>query len=157
VDTSLVQRSGAYLSAAAVVLSLIFVGLEVRNNTVAARGATMQAISDASTTFFLTISLDKDFAELVVRIFDGETKADFSPIENQQLVQNIGAFMRGLENTYLQHREGLVPDAVFESYGWNDGITSTPYFRDYWEQNASGMIGAEFMRFFESRKQIGPD
>jgi len=101
VDTSLVQRSGAYLSAAAVVLSLIFVGLEVRNNTVAARGATMQAISDASTTFFLTISLDKDFAELVVRIFDGETKADFSPIENQQLVQNIGAFMRGLENTYL--------------------------------------------------------
>ena len=40
-------RATQVMSALAVTLSLVFVGLEVRQNTSAMRGATMQAISDA--------------------------------------------------------------------------------------------------------------
>ncbi len=150
------RRFGNYLSAAAVTLSLVFVGLEIRNNTIAARGATMQAISDVSSTMMVQISLDEDFAAILVRVFNGAVASDFSPVENQQLNMNLVGYVRNLENTFLQHREGLVPDAVFESYGWNDNVAQTKYFAEFWEHNADAIVSSEFKIFFESRMQIGP-
>ncbi len=77
-------------------------------------------------------------------------------MENQQLNMNFVGFVRNLENTYLQHREGLVPDAVFESYGWNDSLPRTKYFAEFWADNADEVVGPDFKQFFESRVQIGP-
>ncbi len=151
-----IRRLGNYLTAAAVTLSLVFVGLEIRNNTIAARGATMQAISDTSSSMMTQVSLDADFAAILVRVFDGEIRSDFSPVENQQLNMNFVGFVRNLENTYLRHREGLVPDAVFESYGWNDNLPRTKYFAEFWADNAGEVVGPDFKQFFESRVQIGP-
>ena len=151
-----IRRLGIYFSAAAVTLSLVFVGLEVRNNTIAARGATMQAISDTSTSAMLQMSLDADFAEIAIRVFDGDIRSDFSPVENQQLNMNFVGYVRNLENTFLQHREGLVPDAVFESYGWNDNLPQTKYFAEFWANNADAVVSPDFKQFFESRMQIGP-
>ena len=144
------------VSAAAVVLSLVFVGLEVRQNTTAVRGATMQAISDATSSYNLEMSLDEEFAGLAARVTDGATQEDFTSAENQQLILSLFAFVGMLENTYLQHREGLVPDAVFESYGWNDGVIRTPYFARFWETVAANVVSPEFRKFFESRVHIGP-
>ena len=69
---------------------------------------------------------------------------------------NFVGFVRNLENTYLQHREGLVPDAVFESYGWNDNLPRTKYFADFWANNADAVVSPDFKQYFESRVQIGP-
>jgi hypothetical protein len=149
-------RIAPLLSALAVTTSLVFVGVEVRNNTIAARGATMQAISDASSTFMADMALEADFGILLARMFEGATSSEFTPGENQQLLMNLIAFVRMLENTYLQHREGLVPDAVFESYGWNDLVTHTPYFAEFWAASADGSVSPDFQQFFESRVQIGP-
>ena len=149
-------RIGPLLSAIAVTTSLVFVGVEVRNNTIAARGATMQAISDASSTFMANMALEADFGILAVRMFEGATSSEFTRGENQQLTMNLTAFVRMLENTYLQHREGRVPDAVFESYGWNDLVTRTAYFAEFWATSADGSVSPDFQQFFESRVQIGP-
>jgi hypothetical protein len=148
------QKLGTYLSAAAVALSLVFVGLEVRNNTIAARSAAMQAISDANSSVLTLISLDERMAGLLVRVFAGETTDSFSPIERQQLNMNIHAYLLGLENTYLQHREGLLPDAIFESYGWNDNLSGTPYFAEFWRESKGTIVSSEFEKFLESRMQI---
>ncbi len=149
-------RIGPLLSAIAVTTSLVFVGVQVRNNTIAARGATMQAISDASSTFMANMALEADFGILAVRMFEGATSSEFTRGENQQLTMNLTAFVRMLENTYLQHREGLVPEAVFESYGWNDLVTRTEYFAEFWAARAEGSVSSDFRQFFESRVQIGP-
>ena len=149
-------RIAPLLSALAVTTSLVFVGVEVRNNTIAARGATRQAISDASSTFMADMALEADFAILAARMFEGGTSSEFTRGENQQLTMNLTAFVRMLENTYLQHREGLVPDAVFESYGWNDLVTRTAYFAEFWAASAEGSVSPDFQQFFESRVQIGP-
>ena len=116
----------------------------------------MQAISDASSAFMASMALDEQFAAIVVQVNRGATYADLTPVEAQQMAMDMFAFLRMLENTYLQHREGLVPDAVFESYGWNDGIIRTPYFAEFWETGAHRVVSPEFREFFESRVQIGP-
>ena len=102
------------------------------------------------------MALDHDFSALVSRIFQGATASDFTPTENQQLTVNLVGFVRLLENTYLQEREGLVSDAVYESYGWNDAVLRLPYFAEFWALNADGVVSPEFRRFFESRVKIGP-
>jgi hypothetical protein len=140
----------------ALLLSLAFVGMEIRQNTAAVRGATMQAISDASSSYMLDSSLDERISAINVRVIQGAKYADLTPVENMQLNQYLTAFVRMLENTYLQHREDLVPDAVFESYGWNDGVTRTAYFAEYWENNAEGSVSPDFQEFFESRVQMRP-
>jgi len=149
-------RMQQLVSAAAVVLSLIFVGVEVRQNTRATRGGTMQAISDASSEYMTAMALDPAFVTLIARVNEGATDADFEPEERLQLSMSMFAFLRMLENTYLQHREGVVGDAVFESYGWHDGIIRTAYFAGFWERAAPRVVSPEFRRFFEARVQIGP-
>ncbi len=150
------RRLSTLLSAAAVAASLVFVGLEVQQNTSAVRGATMQAMSDASASFMAEMSLNAEFAALVGRVLEGATPEDLTPAENSQLQMNFMALLRMLENTYLQNRLGLVPDAVFESYGWNDGIIGTAYFAAWWDGGVDHVVSDDFQRFFEARVRIGP-
>jgi hypothetical protein len=54
------------LSALAVTLSLMFVGLEIRQSTSAMRSATMKAISDTSSDLLAQLSTDDGLASLLV-------------------------------------------------------------------------------------------
>jgi len=149
-------RLTSLLSAAAVVLGLVFVGYELRQNTAMMRGETMQSISDTYVGYVTSIGLDPELAELFRRFHNGDTTEDFTPTENTRIIVFFNAFVQMLENSYLQHREGLVPDAIFESYGWRWGMIQTPRFEEYWTQSSQLVVGSEFAEFFENRVQIGP-
>ena len=47
-----------------VISSLIFVGVEISQNTKAVRGATHQSVSDQVSEYYLTIASDKRLADL---------------------------------------------------------------------------------------------
>jgi hypothetical protein len=102
------------ISASAVVLGLVFVGFERRQNTAMMRGATMQAISDKYVDY-VTALIDPTPADLMRRVHNGETTENFTPVENTQITIMFNAFVQMLENSFLQHR---VSEAVFDSYGW---------------------------------------
>lgn len=144
------------VSALAVVLGLVFVGYELRQNTRMMRGSTMQAISDKYVDY-VTGMVDPARADLLRRIHLNETTEDFSSVENTQITIMFNAFVQMLENSYLQHREGMVSDAVFESYGWTWGMLQTARFEEYWRNRSSPHVASpEFVEFFEAQVQIGP-
>lgn len=164
---SRVARSAPILSAAAVVPGLVFVGFELRQNTAMMRGGTLQAVSGSLVEWQTAIALDPGAADLLFRIHRGETREQFTGTENVQVFMIFAAFVQILENTYLQHREGLVPEAVFESYGWGYGTTQTRRFQEFWEIDVGrvvrddgiarpDIVGRDFAVFFEGRVQIGP-
>jgi hypothetical protein len=145
------------LSASAVVVGLVFVGYELRQNTAMMRGATMQAISDKYVDYVIALA-DSIPADLMRRVHSGETTDDFTPVENTQISIMFNAFVQMLENSFLQHREGLVSEAVFDSYGWTWGMIQTARFEEYWRNRSSPHVASpEFVGFFEARVQIGPD
>ena len=145
------------LSTSAVVLSLVFVGYELRQNTAMMRGSTMQAISDKYVDY-VTALVDPIPADLMRRLHSGETSEDFTPVENTQITIMFNAFVQMLENSFLQHREGLVSEAVFDSYGWTWGMIQTARFEEYWRNRSSPHVASpEFVEFFEARVPIGPD
>jgi len=143
------------LSALAVVLGLAFVGYELRQNTAMMRGSTMQAISDKYVDY-VTPLVDSVPADLMRRVHSGETTENFTPLENTQVNILFNAFVQMLENSFLQHREGLVSEAVFDSYGWTWGMIQTPRFEEYWRNRSSPHVTSpDFVEFFEARVQIG--
>jgi hypothetical protein len=144
------------LSASAVVLGLAFVGYELRQNTAMMRGSTMQGISDKYVDY-VTALVDSVPADLMRRLHGGETTENFSPLENTQINILFNAFVQMLENSFLQHREGLVSEAVFDSYGWTWGMIQTARFEEYWRNRTSPHVASpDFVAFFEARVQIGP-
>ena len=151
------KKMGEMLAALGVIASMIFVGLEIRQNTVAVQGATLQAISDSYTGFIHTNSLDSTQREIELMVFAGALRDDLTPDQHMQMLTNLIAWIGLLENTFVQHRLGLVDEAVFDAYGWNRNIHRTPYFQEWWNTYARAWVSSDFREFFEARVQIGAD
>ena len=145
-------RLGETIAALGVIGSLIFVGLEVRQNTSATEGATLQAISDTHTTLLLESVWDEGFVELFGRVLTGAaTEPALMPAESMRMSRYYIAFLSHLANTYLQNRAGIVSDDVFESYGWRNRIWVSPHFLSQSEGILSVAVSPEFAYFFKAR------
>ena len=143
---------GETIAALGVIGSLIFVGLEVRQNTAATEGATLQAISDMHTRLLLEGGSDPTFMELIDRVLiQGHVRADFRTEETLRLNRYYIAFLSHLENTYLQYRAGVVSEGVFESYGWRNLLWVAPYFQEVSDNMLRVAVSPEFVQFFRDR------
>lgn len=151
-------KIGETIAAAGIIGSLIFVGLEVRQNTAATEGATLQAISDMHTALLLEGGEDEEFMELFNRVLlQGNVVSDFEPVEVLRLNRYYIAFLSHLENTYRQHRAGVVSEEVFESYGWRNLLWITPHFREVSDAILRVAASPEFAEFFlERTADLGP-
>lgn len=149
---------GETIAAAGVIGSLIFVGLEIRQNTSATEGATLQAISDMHTTLLLEGNDDEEFMRLFNRVLmEGHRFAEFEPTETLRLQRYYIAFLSHLENTYHQYRAGVVSEEVFESFGWRNLVWITPHFLDVRDALLRVAVSPEFAGFFiERTAELGP-
>ena len=153
-------RSGARIrvaieiaAALGVIVSLLFVGLELRQNTAAVRGATFQALSDASADDLSAVAQDPELAALLEQVYFADAAADtFESSENVRLWFYYAAFIRRLENSYLQYTSGIVDERVFQSYGWKDALLERRHFWDFWDDmGGNASVDPGFRTFFEDR------
>jgi hypothetical protein len=141
---------GEMIAALGVIGSLLFVGWEIRQNTAATEGATLQAISDTHTAMLL--EGDERFVELLYRVLvTGNTRRDLTPEETLRLQRYYIAFLSHLENTYMQVEAGILDPTVLESYGWRNLLWQTRHFREGREGMLNAGVSAEFADFFRSR------
>jgi hypothetical protein len=103
------------VSALAVVVSLVYVGQEIRSNTEASRAATRQAI--AETDFeYVGATLDP------LTLLEAEAKlaagAELTNTEHFVLVERQHLNFRIFENAYYQYRVGMLGAETWERYRW---------------------------------------
>ena len=101
------------VSALAVVLSLVYVGSEIRSNTEATRGATRQAILQADLEY-LTSALDPQ--TLLAAEAKLENGVELNMEERFVLVERQHVNFRLFENAYYQYRAGLLIDERWDTY-----------------------------------------
>jgi hypothetical protein len=137
-------------SVAAVVGSLGFVGYEIRENSVAVRGATYQAISEANVASAQWIASDERIGGLIVRLFDGEGPDDFSAEENIALSGLYYASIRRTQNVYLQWSEGLISEQAYQHLRAprKSSIFLAPYFEAVWPEYQAN-LPPDFIEYFE--------
>ena len=86
-----------------IIASLVFVGAEIRQNTIAIRGATQQEISLQLSEMLTLVVENERLAYLMDEAFNGITKAELSKVDFStfRAFANIG--FRRIEKIYLQH------------------------------------------------------
>ena len=129
-----------------VIASLIFVGMEISQNTTAVRGATNQAISDQASELYLTIATDRNLAGLVKKLYDDVLREDFDSIDDMQLFMTVLTGLRRVENIYLQIEDNILNDRAFDRIGLR--FYRSKYGRQIWEENKQ-FFDRKFVPFFE--------
>jgi hypothetical protein len=129
-----------------VIASLIFVGMEISQNTTAVRGATNQAISDQASELYLTIATDRNLAGLVKKLYDDVLREDFDSIDDMQLFMTVLTGLRRVENIYLQIEDNILDDRAFDRIGLR--FYRSKYGRQIWEENKQ-FFDRKFVPFFE--------
>jgi len=129
-----------------VIGSLVFVGIEIKQNTAAVRGATQQAVSSQVSEMYRIVSENERMASLFSRALEGDTKSDLSNSDYISFWNFQMMGLRRIENIYLQYKNGLLTEDAFSRIGL--GIYRTKLVREIWEERKDD-FEKDFVIFFE--------
>ncbi len=125
-----------------VIAGIVFLGLEIQQNTAVTRSAAAQEISNASVEFFMRVAENSDLAR-VVKVAN-ENPSELSEVEIVQYEYVTGAIFMLMEGAYKQFRLGYLPEAGWEPYEkLIKGLLSNPVSRNWWV-NGSTVFSPEF-------------
>ena len=139
------------LGLVAIIGSLIFVGIEIRQNSLAVRGATHQSISEQVTKLYMHIATNERLSKLVSQILPNDTSNDnlrdkLNAADQLSLDFTVLTGLRRIENIYLQESDGILSDKAFERIGLE--FYQTTFSRETWKKYKTGFDKA-FIDFFE--------
>jgi hypothetical protein len=135
----------------AIVASLVFLALETRQNTNALYAESRQSVLTAAQTELFVLVENPDIVLTVL-------KDDPLTEEDQVKVGAwLAAAMRAREYSWLQHRDGIIDEAQWETEVaiilW---ILDTARTRDWWEKRGRFGSSAGFAEFVDSAIQNQP-
>ncbi|MEM7416972.1 MAG: hypothetical protein AAF389_15800 [Gemmatimonadota bacterium] len=132
-----------------VVLGLVFVGIEIRANTAAIQGETLQGISDQSTNLQMQFATDPDLVRLMPRVIsEGIVPSDLDDEDQYRVLVAYLSIVRVAENRYQQAALGTVPGEGIDQFGGSSVLYTTPYIRALWPL-LRGNFAPDFLEYFE--------
>lgn len=137
---------GSVLGGLGVIGSLIFVALQIHQNTEAVRSETIQAISEQS---FTAVAQLVENPDLRAAYEAASTGAKLTPEQRFHLRMFYLGIMRIQENRYLQARLGVLDLKSLLFVGGKGGAYSLPFFAEYWAEDHD-QYPAEFQDFVGS-------
>ena len=105
------------ISGVAIVVTLIVLVIEVRDNTDAMRAATRESLAERVERITMQVATDADFSEILARgtaFASTEPLGELTLAETVQLRAFISALLRNSEEAYFQMMEGRLDEPYFE-------------------------------------------
>jgi hypothetical protein len=139
---------GQVIGAIAVVISLIYVALSIRQNTKAIRAATAQSVHEHFSNWYHLIAADAELAQVAANGL-----RDYASLSEQERVRFVATFMSFLsysQNAFLKWREGLLKPALW--LGWEQvmmNLFGAPGGKALWKERGY-LFGDEFRRYIEN-------
>ena len=121
------------VGAIAVILSLIYVGIQVNENASAVRSASANDANTAMQNWYLEVGSSQQTSELFYRALMSD-EALRNDEEFQFLMMMHGVFL-GFQNSYLLAQEGTIDTDLRESLSMSiGGVRSLPGMQRFWRQ-----------------------
>jgi hypothetical protein len=147
------------IGAVAVVISLVYVGVQVNDSASAVRAASANDANTALQDWYLQVGSDQQTSELFYRALLSE-----EPLSNEEEFQFLMMFhaaFLAFQNSYLLAEEGTIDVPLREAITAAIlGVKDTPGTRRYWRQRR-GYLHADFVRYvdelFEREADTGMD
>ncbi len=139
------KEAAEVLGVLGVIASLIFVALEIQQNTNAVRSATINAIADLSYQTGVNATNNPELRAALRACRNGQMLTE----DQRELVLiNYTGLMRLQQNRFLQLQLGVLDeDTIFQMGGRGPGYRNS-CFRDFWTENAKA-FPLEFQQFIE--------
>jgi hypothetical protein len=142
-------------AALGVIASLVFVGLQVRDNAKAVRSAAAQAVQDDYSHFFMTLGCSPSALATHLK---GMTDLDaLSDVEKAQFVSISMVYLSDAQNAFHQWKEGHLADELWSC--WEAllmNLVNTPGGAAFWRER-SYIFGAQFQREVKNIMSREPD
>ena len=136
-------------AALGVLLGLLFVGIEIGNNTSVARAEARREAAAQNIEFIMQIALDDDLNRLHTETWTVEFVDSLTPEDRYRLFISAIALTLRLENIYLQYQEGLLDESSFGAYGMFQPHLREPWFQAFWRNDYRSLLDPDFVRYFE--------
>jgi hypothetical protein len=136
---------GEIAGALAVIVTLVYLSAQVRQNTKASRLAAVQAASENSSHFSELIAADPELSELVWR---GMREPDsLDPAETRRFIAAWNVFMRREAVSFYLYKEGVMPEKLWAArVDGLRGVLNQPGFRLFLEVGGPS-LPADFREF----------
>jgi len=139
---------GQVIGAIAVVISLIYVALQIRQNTYAVRSATAQTVYEHFAKWYHLVAADAELSRIIAKGL-----RNYGSLAEHDRVRIVAAFMAFLsysQNAFLKWREGLLAQPLCR--GWElviMNLVCAPGGKVFWKERAY-MFGDEFRQYIET-------
>ena len=147
------KTMGQMLAAASVVLSLLFVGYEIRQNTSVARTAAAQAFTQQIIDLNAILVAD-GYPALNTRMAEGALRSDFNPDEQMIIDVTHMSLLRIWESYFRAVEAGIVDEEILNPLG---GAGPSPfghaYFVESWPFYRGGFT-EDFASYFEGERGL---
>jgi len=145
---------GEFISSIAVVVTLIYLSFQLRQNTQAIRAASTQALDQSVTANIALWATSRENAVLISR--GRESPESLSDEEAIHFHALITAFFLTMDSSFWSHRNRLLPDELWEREQQviRDWV-NTPGGRIAWQRKRS-QVSRPFREYVESELLDGP-
>ncbi len=142
-----IQKLTELAAAAAVVISLAFVGYEVRQNTVAVKSAAAQAVNENFAAWYSAVQSDRQL--LGISMAGMKDFAGLSGVDKAQFIAMHMALLLNAQNAFYQWQDGWLSSELWRAWDLLVGVFfSTPGGRQFWDER-SYIFGESFQAHIE--------
>ncbi len=129
---------GEILGAIAVLVTLVYLAAQIRQNSRFVKAATYHSTSRARNEFNFAVATTPELSALLARARDDNTSFDAE--ERQRFNSLMWGLFNLFEDSLVQHENGLLTPESWESTRWAMAdMLSSPAIRDWVQRNRSGL------------------
>jgi hypothetical protein len=135
------------ISAIALIISLIYVGIQVSDGTRAVRSASVNEASLAVQNWYLELGSNSQMSELIYRAL--MSKKPLEDHEEYQFLLGFHSLYLGFQNNYLMSKEGTLDASTRDAFlNVMLAVRDTPGFKRFWRQRKT-FLHPEFVSYVD--------
>ena len=134
---------------AVVIVTLVFVGLEVRQNTKAVESSAAQAVHENFASWYSSVQSDPTLFDISIRAM--QDYSSVSEVEKGQFIAMFMAFSAHTQNAFYKWKEGSLSPELWR--GWEQvslNFYGTPGGKAFWAERGY-MFGEEYRNYVETK------
>lgn len=136
---------GETLGAIAVVVSLLYLAAQIRQNSRIVKGTSVQAITQ---TIQSELRWSSDHSDIFVTVI--ENPDSLTPAEAFKIGEWATAAMWARQNEFIQHKQKLIDDEVWHGcYGILKSTFAIPWMRVWWGSFDKSVFTKDFLQLVE--------
>jgi hypothetical protein len=126
---------GELIGAVAVVITLVYLAVQIRQNTMVSRAATRQKVAQMAMAAGSDVAINGDLAELLVRDLEGK---EITPAQRLRLFARLYVALRHWENIHYQHLIGMLSKDEWRGFRLNlKALFEWKTTQTYWKNERS--------------------